>query len=154
MKVSSKGFTGLRILPYQTLAVGLWFHESGFGFYRHKQTSNIILFLFIGVQQLEPPSPLISWVNPFPSRFMNRTACFPRKVSYFRDSRFSPWQNKVGWSRAQKPIIRPFFFFFLFTIGPFLRFYSRWELGIMKFKDSELPNWAWSMASFSLGIGR
>ena len=36
-----------------------------------------------GAHQMEPPSPLISWVNPFPSRVINRTACFPRKVSYF-----------------------------------------------------------------------
>ena len=34
---------------------------------------------------MEPPSPLISYVNPFPSRFINRTACFPQKVSYFRE---------------------------------------------------------------------
>ena len=39
-----------------------------------------------GAHQMEPPSPLISWVNPFPSRFINRTAFFPRKVSYFRES--------------------------------------------------------------------
>ena len=28
--------------------------------------------------------------QPFPSRFINRPACFPRKVSYFRESRMSP----------------------------------------------------------------
>ena len=42
---------------------------------------------------MEPPSPSISWVNPFPSRFINRTACFPRKVSYFRESRLSAWKK-------------------------------------------------------------
>ena len=92
-----------------------------------EQTSNIILFLYTGAHQLEPPSPLISWVNPFLSRLMNRTVCFPRKVSYLRESCMSPWQNKVGWSRTQKPVLRPFSFF---TIRPFLQFCSRWELGI------------------------
>ena len=82
-----------------------------------------------GAYQMEPPSPLISWVNPFPSRFINRTASFPRKVSYFRESRVSPWKNKIGWSRTQKPVLRPFSFF---TIRPFLQFYSRWDLGVMK----------------------
>ena len=75
-------------------------------------------------------SPLISWVNPFPSRFINKTACFPQKVSYFRESRMSPWKNKVVWSRTQKPVF-PRFPFILY-IRPFLRFYSRWVLGIMK----------------------
>ena len=79
--------------------------------------------------QMEPPSPSIYWVNPFPSRFISRTACFPRKVSYFRESRMPPWKNKVGLSRIQKPVLRPFSFF---TIRPFLWFYSRWYLGIMK----------------------
>ena len=32
-----------------------------------------------GAHQLELPSPLISGVNPFPSRFINRTARFPEK---------------------------------------------------------------------------
>ena len=32
-----------------------------------------------GAHQLEPLSPLISGVNPFPSRFINRTARFPEK---------------------------------------------------------------------------
>ena len=82
-----------------------------------------------GAYQMEPPSPLIFWVNPFPSRFVNRTASFPRKVSYFRESRVSPWKNKIGWSRTQKPVLRPFSFF---PLRPFLQFYSRWDLGIMK----------------------
>ena len=43
---------------------------------------------------MEPPSPLISGVNPFPSRFINRTASFPRKVSYFRESRVSQHREK------------------------------------------------------------
>ena len=32
-----------------------------------------------GAHQLKPLSPLISGVNPFPSRFINRTARFPEK---------------------------------------------------------------------------
>ena len=83
-----------------------------------------------------PPSPLISWVNPFPSRFINRTAFFPRKVSYFLESRMPPWKNKVGWSRTQKPVLPPFSFF---IIRPFLPFYSRWDLGIMKWKLMNYP---------------
>ena len=67
--------------------------------------------------------------QPFPSRFINRTASFARKVSYFRESRVSPWKNKIGWSRTQKPVLRPFSFF---RLCPFLQSYSRWDLGIMK----------------------
>ena len=66
-----------------------------------------------GAHQMEPPSPLISWVNPFRSRFINRTACFPREVGCFRESRMSSWKNKVGWSRTQKPVLRPFSFSYL-----------------------------------------
>ena len=29
-----------------------------------------------GAHQMEPPCPLISWVNPFPRRFINRTTFF------------------------------------------------------------------------------
>ena len=32
---------------------------------------------------------------PFPSRFINRTPCFPQKVSYFRDSRIPPLKIKL-----------------------------------------------------------
>ena len=90
---------------------------------------------------MEPPSPLISWVNPFPSRFINRTASFKQKVSYFRKSPMSRWKNKIGWSRTQKPGLRPFSFF---NLRPFLRFYSRWDLGIMEIKVNELPDWDWA----------
>ena len=82
-----------------------------------------------GAHQMEPPSPLISWVIPFPSRFMNRTACFPRKVSYFRESRMSPWE-KWSWMKSNSEAHPSTVF--LFTIRPFLWFYSRWDLGIMK----------------------
>ena len=53
------------------------------------------LYTLSGAHQMEPPSPLISCVNPFPSRFINRTASFPRKVSYFRESRVSPHRAKI-----------------------------------------------------------
>ena len=59
-----------------------------------------------------------------------------REVSYFRESRMSPWKNRAGWSRTQKPVLRPFSFF---TIRPFLQFYSRWDLGIMKQKLMNYP---------------
>ena len=36
----------------------------------------------------------------------------PRKVSYFRESRMSPWKNIVGRSLNQKPVVRPFFLFY------------------------------------------
>ena len=45
--------------------------------------------------------------------------------------------NKVGWSWTQKPVLRPFSFY---TMRPFLLFYSRWDLGIMKLKLINYPN--------------
>ena len=66
-----------------------------------------------GAHQMEPPSPLISWVNPFPSRFINRTACFPRKVSYFRESRMSPWK-KWSWMKSNSEARPSTVFLFLF----------------------------------------
>ena len=46
---------------------------------------------------MEPPLPLISLINPFPRRFINRTACFPWKVSYFREFVCHREKNKVRW---------------------------------------------------------
>ena len=40
------------------------------GYYRTTQ------YWTSGAYRMEPPSPLISWVNPFPSRFLNRTIFF------------------------------------------------------------------------------
>ena len=72
-----------------------------------------------GAHQMEPPSPLISWLNPFPSRFINRTACFPRKVSYFRESRMSPWK-KWSWmksnSEARPSTVFLFYYTSIFTV--------------------------------------
>ena len=60
-----------------------------------------------GAHQLELPSPLISWANPLPSRFRNRTPCFLQKVSYSRESRMWPWKLIMldGWSGTQKPVL-------------------------------------------------
>ena len=52
---------------------------------------------------LEPPSSFISWVNPFPSTFINRTACFPPKVSYFREFRMSPWKIMLDEVELRSP---------------------------------------------------
>ena len=90
---------------------------------------------------MEPPSPLISWVNPFPSRFINRTACFPRKVSYFRKSRMSRWINKIGWSWTQKPVLRPFSFS---TLRPFFTILQPLGSGYHEIKVNELPDWDWA----------
>ena len=46
-------------------------------------------------------SILISFLSqPFPSTFKNRTACFPRKVSYFCESRMSSWKIKLDELRS------------------------------------------------------
>ena len=90
---------------------------------------------------MEPPSPLISWVNPFPSRFINRTACFPRKVSYFRESRMSPWK-KWSWMKSNS-LARPstvflFYYTSIFTILQPL------GSGYHEIKVNELPDWDWA----------
>ena len=78
-----------------------------------------ILWGSISSGEMEPPSPLISWVNPFPSRFINRTACFPRKVSYFCESRMSPWK-KWNWmksnSEARPSTVFLFYYTSIFTV--------------------------------------
>ena len=95
---------------------------------------------WVGAYQMEPPSPLISWVNPFPSRFINRTACFPRKVSYFRESRMSPWR-KWSWmksnSEAHPSTVFPF------TIRPFYDFTAA-GIWVSWKKVNELPDWDWA----------
>ena len=64
--------------------------------------------------QMEPPSPLISWVNSFPSRFLNRTACFPWKVSYLRESLMSPWK-KWSWMKSNSEARPSTVFLFHYT---------------------------------------
>ena len=90
---------------------------------------------------MEPPSSLISWVNPFPSRFINRTACFPRKVSYFRESRMSPWK-KWSWmksnSEARPSTVFLFYYTSIFTILQPL------GSGNHETKVNELPDWDWA----------
>ena len=68
-----------------------------------------------GAHQMEPPSPLISWVKPFPSRFTNRTACFPRKVSYFLKSRMSRWK-KQNWMKSNSEARPSTVFLFLLYV--------------------------------------
>ena len=63
---------------------------------------------------MEPSSPLISWVNPFPSRFINRTAFFPWKVSYFCESCMSPWK-KWSWMKSKSEASPSTVFFFYYT---------------------------------------
>ena len=103
---------------------------------------SFINYINAGAHQMEPPSPLISWVNPFPSRFINTTACFPRKVSYFRESRMSPWK-KWSWmksnSEARPSTVFLFYYTFIFTILQPL------GSGYHEIKVNELPaDWAWS----------
>ena len=89
---------------------------------------------------MEPPSLLISWVNPFPSRFINRTACFRRKVSYFRESRMSVRKNDVGWSWTQIPSFDRFPFLL------YVHFHNLQPLGsgYHEIKVNELPDWDWA----------
>ena len=89
---------------------------------------------------MEPPSPLISWVNPLPSRFINRTACFPRKVSYFRESRMSPWKQ-WSWMKSNSEARPSTVFLFLL----YVHFYSFTAAGIWdEIKVNELPDWDWA----------
>ena len=95
-----------------------------------------------GAHQMEPPSPLISWVNPFPSRFINRTACSPRKVSYFRESRMLPWKKKTKLDEVElsSPSFDrfPFYYTSIFIIlQPLLS-------GYHEIKVNELPDWDWA----------
>ena len=100
-------------------------------------------WLLAGAHQMELPSPLISWVNPFPSRFINRTACFPRQVSYFRKSRMSPWK-KWSWmksnSEARPSTVFLFYYTSIFTILQPLGSPS----GCHEIKVNELPDWDWA----------
>ena len=85
-----------------------------------------------GAHEMEPPSPLISWVNPFPSRFINRAACFPRKVSYFRKPRMSRWKIRLDEVELRRPS------FVLFAILQLL------GSGYHEVKVNELPDWDWA----------
>ena len=90
---------------------------------------------------MEPPSPLISWVNPFPSRFINRTACFPRKVSYFRESRMSPWK-KWSWMKSNSEV-RPSTVFLFYYTSIFMILQPLGS-GYHEIKVNELPDWDWA----------
>ena len=94
-----------------------------------------------GAHQMEPPSPLISSVNPFPSRFINRTAYFPRKVSYFRESRMSPWK-KWSWTKSNSKA-RPWTVF-LFYYTSIFTILQPLGSGCHEIKVNELPDWDWA----------
>ena len=97
-----------------------------------------------GAHQMEPPSALISWVSPFPSRFINRTACSPRKVSYFRESRMLPWKKKMKLNEVE--LSSPSFDRFSFYYTSIFIILQPLGSGYHKIKVNELPdrNWAWS----------
>ena len=94
-----------------------------------------------GAHQMEPPSPLISWVNPFPSRFINRTACFPRKVSYFHQSRMSPWK-KWSWIKSNSEARPSTVFLFYYT--SIFKILQPLGSGYHEIKVNELPYWDWA----------
>ena len=68
-------------------------------------------------------------------------ACFPRILSYFRESHMSPWKNKVGWSRTQKPVLRPFSSIYYTSIFTILQPLGS---GYHEIKVNELPDWDWA----------
>ena len=70
----------------------------------------------------------------------------PRKVSYFRESRMSPWKNIVGRSLNQKPVVRPFSFFTM--LQPMESGYheipgSAWRDGMIRAKWGSLKGYLW-----------
>ena len=91
-----------------------------------------------GAHQMEPPSPLISWVNPFPSRFINRTACFPRHISV---NLVCHREKKI---KLDEVVLRgPSFDRFPFLL--YVHFYSFTTAGIWdEIKVNELPDWDWA----------
>ena len=90
---------------------------------------------------MKPPSPLISWVNPFPSRFINRTACFPRKVSYFRESRMSPWK-KWSWMKSNSEARPSTVFLFCYT--SIFTILQPLGSGDHEINVNELSDWDWA----------
>ena len=130
-RITSQKYTWPRWVNTWARYTVKWYWSADTLFWQLSIDHNIVVqYVCTGAHQMDPPSPLTSWVNPFPSRFINRTACFPRKVSYFsRMSRMSPWR-KWSWMKSNSEA-RPSTAF-LFTIRQFLWFYSRWDLGIMK----------------------
>ena len=90
---------------------------------------------------MEPSSPLISWVNPFPSRFINRTAFFPWKVSYFCESCMSPWK-KWSWMKSNSEAHSSTDFLFYYT--SIFMILQPLGSGYHEIKVNELPDWDWA----------
>ena len=90
---------------------------------------------------MEPPSPLISWVDPFPSRFRNSTACFPPKVSYFCESPMSPWK-KWSWMKSNSEALPSTVFLFYYT--SIFTILQPLGSGCHEIKVNELPDWDWA----------
>ena len=90
---------------------------------------------------MEPASPLISWVNPFPSKFINRTAFFPWKVSYFCESCMSPWK-KWSWMKSKSEASPSTVFFFYYT--SIFTILQPLGSGYHEIKVNEPPDWDWA----------
>ena len=85
-------------------------------------------------------SPLISWVTPFPSRFINKTACFPQKVSYFVSLVCHREKIKLYEVELRSPFspVFPLYYYDTFTILQPL------GSGYHEIKVNELPDWDWA----------
>ena len=85
-------------------------------------------------------SPLISWVTPFPSRFINKTACFPQKVSYFVSLVCHREKIKLYEVELRSPFspVFPLYYYDTFTILQLL------GSGYHEIKVNELPDWDWA----------
>ena len=81
-----------------------------------------------------------SWVA-FPSRFISRTACFPRKVSYFRESRMPPWK-KWSWMKSNSEARPSTVFLFCYT--SIFTILQPLGSGYHEIKVNELPDWDWA----------
>ena len=90
---------------------------------------------------MEPPSPLISWVNPFPSRFINRTAC-SREKCHISVSLVCHREKKMKLDEVE--LRSPSLDRFPFLL--YVHFYNSTAAGIWVSwnKVNELPDWDWA----------
>ena len=98
-----------------------------------------------GAHQMEPQSPLISWVNPFPSRFINRRACFQRKVHISVGLVCHREKNiKLDEVELRSPSFDrfPFYYTSIFMILQPL------GSGYHEIKVNELPDWDWARSGW------